>query len=107
MHWMLFVWACIERPPKIDEVNVPILEVKKFQYGDLEGMLIDDMSSKSNRAIVYVGLWKSSDINCFKQDRSDYRRILIIASQEQQKGGVSYLQKQGYAHVSTGEYPCR
>ena len=98
--------SCIEPPPKINMETRPLLEVKKFQFQTLEGILIDDETSSNSSAIVYVGNWKETDIKCFREKWNNHRRALIIFHVKDQGMGISYLQNQGYVTVETGEYPC-
>lgn len=98
--------SCIEPPPKINREVHPRLEIKRFQFETLEGVLIDDETSSNSRAIVYVGSWKETDILCFQKTWDNHQRALIVFHAKDREMGVSYLQNQGYTTVETGEYPC-
>ena len=98
--------SCIEPPPKIEKEVRLHLEIKRFQFEKLEGILIDDETSPNSRAIVYVGPWKETDIQCFREVWNNHQRALIVFHEKDRGKGISYLQKQGYATVETGVYPC-
>ena len=82
------------------------LEIKRFQFETLEGILIDNEDSSNSRAIVYVGLWKETDMKCFRKTWTNHQRVLIVFHEKDRGKGISYLKNQGYATVETGEYPC-
>lgn len=84
----------------------PHLEITRFQFEKLEGILIDDETSSSSRAIVYVGEYEEKDIPCFYETWKNHQRVLVVFHVKDRGKGISYLQKQGYTTVETGEYPC-
>ena len=98
--------SCIEPPPKISADAHPHLEITRFQFEKLEGILIDDETSSNSRAIVYVGDYKEKDIPCFYETWKKHQRALVVFHTKDLEKGISYLQNQGYTTVETGEYPC-
>ena len=106
MYWTFLILSCIEPPPKIITEVEPSLELKRFQFENLEGILIDDKSRTNSRAVVYVGNWKETDIQCLHEKWNDYHRALIVFHAKDQQMGISYLRKQGYVTVKIGDYPC-
>ena len=98
--------SCIEPPPKIEKKVHPRLEIKRFQFEKLEGILIDDETSLNSNAIVYVGQWKETDLQCFREAWKKHQRVLIVFHEKDRGKGISYLQNQGYTNVETGGYPC-
>ena len=109
MCFMYFFAACIEPPSIQSSVGVEIqLESRMFQYGSLEGILIDEKQSPTvvNEGTIYVSTSKIGHVDCLSKYWNSNQRVIIVSSENDVEKAMNYLKQQGLVIIDKENYPC-